>query len=189
MNGDGILALLAAAHIPHDVVRHDAILNVEEGNRLGLPHPEAIAMSLLLCDDRREHFWLAVIPKDARLDLKALRARLGSRRLTFASADETQRLLGLDFGSVSPFGALNDTAHQIPVLIDAAFEDATIAVPLNTNTATVWLPAHDLAALLRTRGSQVEFLPLRPAPCRGAFPEEGGSPRVFDWERNGAGAA
>ena len=142
-----IISLLNAAGIAFEVTEHQPIYTVEEGEALKLPHPEAIARTLFLCDDKHQNFWLVTLPKDKKLDLKALRAQLGSRRLTFAAAEELDAMLNLPPGSV-------------PVIIDAAFKESLIGVPLLTNTATIWLNGADLARMLMQQGHKVNWLAL-----------------------------
>ena len=157
---NGVLALLESAAIKYEVTEHRPIYTVEEGEALKLPHPEAIARTLFLCDDKHHNFWLVTLPKDKKLDLKALRAQLGSRRLTFAAAEELDAMLNLPPGSVTPLGALNDAEGRVPVIIDAAFKESLIGVPLLTNTATIWLNGADLALLLTQQGHKVNWLAL-----------------------------
>lgn len=157
---NGVLALLESAAIKYEVTEHRPIYTVEEGEALKLPHPEAIARTLFLCDDKHHNFWLVTLPKDKKLDLKALRAQLGSRRLTFAAAEELDAMLNLPPGSVTPLGALNDAEGRVPVIIDAAFKESLIGVPLLTNTATIWLNGADLALMLTQHGHKVNWLAL-----------------------------
>ena len=157
---NGVLALLESAAIKYEVTEHQPIYTVEEGEALKLPHPEAIARTLFLCDDKHHNFWLVTLPKDKKLDLKALRAQLGSRRLTFAAAEELDAMLNLPPGSVTPLGALNDAEGRVPVIIDAAFKESLIGVPLLTNTATIWLNGADLALMLMQQGHKVNWLAL-----------------------------
>lgn len=156
-----IISLLNAAGIAFEVTEHQPIYTVEEGEALKLPHPEAIARTLFLCDDKHQNFWLVTLPKDKKLDLKALRAQLGSRRLTFAAAEELDAMLNLPPGSVTPLGALNDAEGRVPVIIiDSAFKERLIGVPLLTNTATIWLNGADLARMLTQQGHKVNWLAL-----------------------------
>ena len=157
---NGVLALLESAAIKYEVTEHRPIYTVEEGEALKLPHPEAIARTLFLCDDKHHNFWLVTLPKDKKLDLKALRTQLGSRRLTFASAEELDAMLNLPPGSVTPLGALNDAEGRVPVIIDSAFKENLIGVPLLTNTATIWLNGADLALMLTQQGHKVNWLAL-----------------------------
>lgn len=157
---NGVLALLESAAIKYEVTEHRPIYTVEEGEALKLPHPEAIARTLFLCDDKHQNFWLVTLPKDKKLDLKALRTQLGSRRLTFAAAEELDAMLNLPPGSVTPLGALNDAEGRVPVIIDAAFKESLIGVPLLTNTTTIWLNGADLALILMQQGHKVNWLAL-----------------------------
>lgn len=157
---NGVLALLESAAIKYEVTEHRPIYTVEEGEALKLPHPEAIARTLFLCDDKHHNFWLVTLPKDKKLDLKALRAQLGSRRLTFAAAEELDSMLNLPPGSVTPLGALNDAEGRVPIIIDAAFKESLIGVPLLTNTATIWLNGADLALMLTQQVHKVTWLAL-----------------------------
>lgn len=157
---NGVLAILESAAIKYEVTEHRPIYTVEEGEALKLPHPEAIARTLFLCDDKHQNFWLVTLPKDKKLDLKDLRAQLGSRRLTFAAAEELDAMLNLPPGSVTPLGALNDAEGRVPVIIDSAFKENLIGVPLLTNTATIWLNGADLALMLTQQGHKVTWLAL-----------------------------
>jgi prolyl-tRNA editing enzyme YbaK/EbsC (Cys-tRNA(Pro) deacylase) len=52
-----------------------------------------------------------------RLDVNhAVKTRLGTRKASFAGADETRELTGMEIGGVTPFGLPAD----LPVLVDAA---------------------------------------------------------------------
>jgi prolyl-tRNA editing enzyme YbaK/EbsC (Cys-tRNA(Pro) deacylase) len=52
-----------------------------------------------------------------RLDVnRTIRSRLGSRKASFAAADETRELTGMEIGGVTPFGLPPD----LPIWVDAA---------------------------------------------------------------------
>lgn len=52
-----------------------------------------------------------VLLADSRLDVNhVIRKRLGSRRVSFASADETRRLTGMEVGGVTPLALPDDIA-------------------------------------------------------------------------------
>lgn len=65
-----IISLLNAAGIAFEVTEHQPIYTVEEGEALKLPHPEAIARTLFLCDDKHQNFWLVTLPKDKKAEFK-----------------------------------------------------------------------------------------------------------------------
>ena len=155
---DAVLSLLQRKEIAYRIVEHKRVFTSEEGKALGLPDGARVAKNLFLRDDKKQQYYLAVVQQNRRLNLKALRARLGSRPLTFASEEDLMRLLGLSKGAVTPFGVLHDEAGQVQVLLDEYFLDGQIGVHPNENTATVWLDAADLAALLAEYAHPVSWL-------------------------------
>ena len=81
------------------------------------------------------------------LDLKALRKRLGSKALSFASAGELESILGVRPGSVSALAILNDKEHTVHFCIDSEFMGGLVAAHPMENTATLFLSTDDLIAL------------------------------------------
>jgi prolyl-tRNA editing enzyme YbaK/EbsC (Cys-tRNA(Pro) deacylase) len=52
-----------------------------------------------------------------RLDVnRAVRDQLGTRKASFAAADETRELTGMEIGGVTPFGL----PYDLPILVDSA---------------------------------------------------------------------
>ena len=63
-----------------------------------------------------ERFAACVLLADSRLDVnRVVRKKLSARRVSFASAQETRDLTGMEIGGVTPFGLPND----MPLWIDA----------------------------------------------------------------------
>ena len=148
--------------VPHEITEHEAAYNMAEMARIKLPYPDCDAKNLFVRDDKRRNYYLITVKGDKRVDLKEFRRRQGTRPLTFASPQELEALLGLTPGSVTPFGLLNDTEHRVHLYIDRDFWQGPglIGVHPNDNTATVWLQAGRLAALLREQGSAVDLVEL-----------------------------
>ena len=155
-----ILQLLEKHHINYIVRKHEPIFTVAEGEALGLPNVQAAVKSLLLTDDKHQSFYLVILPLDKRLDLKELRAKIGSRRLTMASAEELMQLLQLSPGAVTPLGLLQDSEHKVQTFFDAELKENTIATHLDSNTATVWLKCQKLVHLLEEKGHKSTYLSL-----------------------------
>ena len=160
LSEQAILHLLESHHVNYIVRKHEPIYTVAEGKAIGLPNVEAAVKSLLLTDDKRCSFYLVVLPLDKRLDLKELRAKIGSRRLTMASSEELAQLLELAPGAVTPFGLLADAQHRVQTFFASELQDNTIAIPLDSNTATVWLSCHKLVQLIEAQGHRITYLAL-----------------------------
>lgn len=64
-----------------------------------------------------ERFALCVLRATDRLDAnRVVRKKLGARKLSFATADETRRVTGMEIGGVTPLGLPGD----LPIWIDSA---------------------------------------------------------------------
>ena len=160
LKGEEIFALLDDAGVAYEALRHPAVYTIDGLDALELPKKERIAKNLYLRDDKRRHYYLVVAEKGKRADLKALRRTISSRPLSFPSKEETEKLLGVSSGSVSPLGILNDEDRKTKVLIDDFFLGGEIGVHPNENTATLWLKTEDLMEMIRRHGTAVETVVL-----------------------------
>ena len=94
-------------------------ITVEEARALRGEIAGGHCKNLFLKDDKGQ-IWLIVCLEDAQVDLKAAPARIGSRRLSFGKPDLLMEVLGVEPGSVTPFGLINDTGRRVNVVLDAA---------------------------------------------------------------------
>ena len=113
-----LLALLGRLGIETATHRHAPAFTVEEGNRVWGAIPGVHCKNLFLKDGKGK-LWLAVVPADRRVDLKALPARIGAARLSFGSASLLTEVLGIEPGSVTPFAVVNDPGRRVSVVLDA----------------------------------------------------------------------
>ncbi len=155
-----IFELLNNHGIPYEKVAHEAVYTIEEIDRLGLENVENIAKNLFIRDDKKRQYFLLVLKKEKRLDLKLLQTQLNTRRLSFASETDLNKILGLSRGEVTPFGVLNDHEHRVTVLIDMEFKDGEIGIHPNDNTATIWIQAEELFCLIEQFGNSVKWAAL-----------------------------
>lgn len=160
MNKAETLAALAAHGISFEIREHPAIFTMEQMRELHLPHEESIARNLFLRDDKKRAYYLLAVHEEHHADLHRLRELLGSRPLSFASEQDLQRILGLQKGSVTPLGALNDQGHRVRVCLDEEFRGSLIGVHPNENTATIYLQADDLLKMLRDFGESADYAEL-----------------------------
>jgi prolyl-tRNA editing enzyme YbaK/EbsC (Cys-tRNA(Pro) deacylase) len=83
--------------------------------------PEDSANAILVAGkpraDEPQPFALCLVLATHRLDVNGIvRRRLGSRKASFANADQTRSLTGMEIGGVTPFGL----PEPVPIWIDAA---------------------------------------------------------------------
>ena len=159
MNKQEVYEFLQAKGVTYEVTEHKAVYNMDELAEVELPYPEADAKNLFVRDDKKSSYYLITVRGSKRVDLQEFRKVYGTRRLSFASAEDLERLLGLFPGSVTPLGLLNNTEKNVKLFLDSDFgEDDLIGVHPNENTATVWLKAGDLVRLIREHGNEVELI-------------------------------
>ena len=145
---------LNAHGISYEVTDHPAVFNMAELAEIELPYPEVDAKNLFVRDDKKQNYYLITVKGDKRVDLKQFRRQHGLRNLSFAGAEDLMRLLGLEAGSVTPLGLLNDEDCRVIFYLDAEFT-GLIGVHPNDNTATVWMQAEDLKRLIEEHGNPV----------------------------------
>lgn len=146
---DTALGELGVAFTKHE---HQAVFTVGESEALHHAIAGAHTKNLFLKDEAGA-FFLVTIPAEARANLKALPAVIGSRRLSFGKAEDMERLLGISPGSVTPLAAFNDAGRVVSVALDAALAAAeTVNVHPLRNTATVGMSGPDLVRALEAWG-------------------------------------
>ena len=153
MNQAEVYQYLTEHGIDYEVTNHPAVFDMAAVADFPMPHPE------------HRHYYLVTVKGEKRVDLKALSAQEGTRRLSFASEQDLQKYLDLTPGSVTPLGVLNDEQRKVEVMIDQELAAGLVAAHPNVNTATVWLKTSDLVQLLADHGNQVKLvhIPIRNA--------------------------
>lgn len=143
-----LYADLQALGIAYEVVEHAAVFTVEESHAVDADIPGAHTKNLFL-KDAGGQFWLVTVPADLRVDLKALPAAIGSKRVSFGKAEDMERLIGVTPGSVTPLAAISDREGAVNIVLDArlAAADRVNVHPLR-NTATLGLSGGDLVRML-----------------------------------------
>lgn len=157
---DELLQLLDAEHIPYTCEEHEAVLNMADSDGLLLSLSGVRCKNLLL-QDRQGHCFLVMTSASKSLDLTAAARLLGSRRLSFASAEVLLEMLGLRPGALSPLALINDEAHRVRLVIDTALATETVFLlhPLD-NTATIAISREALMHFLAGRGHAPDWLAL-----------------------------
>lgn len=161
MRGEaGLLDDLNALAIPFATYEHVAVFTVAESDVVNAAIPGAHTKNLFLKDNGGA-FWLVTVPSEARVDLKALPAAIGSKRVSFGKAEDMARLLGIAPGSVTPLAAINAGPGSITVVLDEALAAAeTVNVHPLRNTGTLGLSGAAILDLLRHWGHAPMVAPI-----------------------------
>lgn len=144
---------------------HAAVYTVEQSSRLVPPLPGAKTKNLFLRDRKGRRHWLISVKADKRVDLKATAPLLKADKLSFASPERLQKHLGLEPGSVTLLGLVNDRKRAVEVVIDKElWESDRIQCHPLVNTATLSLAHSDVEKFLAGTGHPPQILDI---PRRG----------------------
>ena len=152
---DELFAFLDRLGIAHKTVTHPPLFTVEQSQALRGTIPGGHTKNLFV-KDKKDKVFLLVAPEDAAIELKSMHRLLGaSGRFSFGSADLMRELLGVEPGSVTPFGAINDKDARVNVVLDAAMMKHEILNyhPL-VNTMTTSIASADLVKFLQATGHE-----------------------------------
>jgi Ala-tRNA(Pro) deacylase len=155
-----LLAMLDRLGIAVATVEHPPLFTVDQSRALRGEIPGGHTKNLFL-KDKRNAVFLVIAEEDAALDLKTLHQRIGSARLSFARAELLAELFGVTPGSVTPFGAINDTALRVTIIFDSRLlrHDVLNFHPLS-NDATTSIARDDLLRFLRATGHEPRVVDL-----------------------------
>jgi Ala-tRNA(Pro) deacylase len=153
-----VLVELGIEYAKHE---HPPVFTVEEAEQ----HWEKIegvhCKNIFVRNKKGNQHFLIIVECQKKIDLTSLANRLGQNRFSFASPERMKTYLGLEPGSVSPFGLINDKNKEVRVLIDQDLKkEEKINFHPNANTVTLTLSFPDFERFLDHCGNTVTYLDL-----------------------------
>ena len=97
---------------------HEPATTMEACNAIDAALEVVMCKNLFLCNRQKTSFYLLLMPGDKKFKTKELSHQIGSARLSFADAEDMLKYLDIEPGAVSVMGLMNDTGHQVQLLID-----------------------------------------------------------------------
>lgn len=104
--------------IPYERVDHPRTDTMEACSEIDGLLQADICKNLFLCNRQKTKFYLLMMPGSKKFRTKDLSGQIGSSRLSFAGPEEMQKYLGLEPGSVSVLGLMNDRENKVRLLVD-----------------------------------------------------------------------
>lgn len=154
-----LFAFLDGLGIAVKTVTHPPLFTVADSQSLRGEIAGGHTKNLFL-KDKKDNFFLVTVEEDAIVDLKTIHQAIGAAsRVSFGKAEALMELLGVIPGAVTAFGAINDTAGKVRVVIDEPLlaHGVVNAHPL-TNEATTSITADDLLRFLQATGHEAVIL-------------------------------
>lgn len=150
-----LFAFLDSLGIKHETKEHAPVFTVAESVSLRDEIPGGHTKNLFIRDKKGRYFLLTV-EENATVDLKSVHTLIGgSGRVSFGSAEKLMEYLGVVPGSVTAFGAINDTENQVTFILDADLMENDIinCHPLR-NSATTSIARDDLLRFMKATGHE-----------------------------------
>ncbi len=156
-----ILDILDKNNIKYELIEHEAVYTMEDVDRLNIKDKGIEVKNLFLRDDKGKNHYLIVAKEDTNIDIKELKNKIQSTRLSFASEERLNKYLKLTRGCVSPFGVLNDNLKEVKVFIDMNLKDKdSIGVHPNENTSTIFISTSDIERIIKAHGNYVSYVSI-----------------------------
>ena len=153
--------LLNKLDIPFEYHEHPPVATIEAAITHWKDYNSGRCKNIFFRNHKGDRHYLVILEHLRQLDIHDLEKRLKQGKLSFASDKRLKQFLGVEPGSVSPFGLINDTSNNVHVFIDKKLSDSEkLAFHPNVNTATLVIKRSDLLRFLDYTGNSHEFLKL-----------------------------
>jgi len=131
----------------------------EEANLLVPPLPAAKTKNLFVRDRKGRCCFLVVVGYEKVVDLKALSSLLGVSKLSLASPERLRRYLGVDPGSVTILGVVNDSNKEVEIIVDEdLWGSKAFRCHPPVNTSTLVISRENIKRFLDITGHKLRIL-------------------------------
>ncbi len=145
------------------VYEHPAVFSVDEAE-IHCKHVKGMHCKNLFLKEKEcvvPRYFLVVMDAFKRLNINQLAKLLGVKKLTFGSPDELFSYLGLTPGSVSPLGLINNTNHEVVVIVDHdVWDAASVNFHPNINTASLEFTREQFHLLMESFANEKKVVKL-----------------------------
>lgn len=149
-------------NINYTVEEHEAVFTIEEVDKSGVFSKGVGCKNLFLRDGSGKRHFLLIAEEHTPVNIKEVQHQIGSSRLSFGSPERLMKYLGVEGGSVSPFGVLNDENCDVEVIFEKRLVgEKCLGFHPNLNTATVWLSFDDIKRVIEKHGNDIMYVDLQ----------------------------
>jgi Ala-tRNA(Pro) deacylase len=156
-----LYTVLGELSIGFEYHEHPPIATIEAAIVHWKDYKSGRCKNIFFRNHKGDKHYLVILEHLQQVNIHDLEKRLKQGKLTFASDKRLKQYLGVEPGSVTPFGLINDKEKNVHVFIDAELKKyERLAFHPNVNTATLVIKTTDLIRFLEFTGNSYEFLPL-----------------------------
>lgn len=156
-----VLDFLNQLNIKYEIYEHKPLPTIEIAMEVWKDIDSTHCKNLFFRNHKGNRHYLVILNSIHKLDIRDLEQRLKQGKISFASQKRMDKYLGLNAGSVSPFGLINDPENHVHVFLDQnLLRSEKISFHPNINTASVVISFNDFIKYLEHTGNTFEFLEL-----------------------------
>ncbi|MBQ7540700.1 MAG: prolyl-tRNA synthetase associated domain-containing protein [Clostridia bacterium] len=131
--------------IPYVRVDTDDAITMDDCVAIAERLQTPIVKTLLLCNRQQTNFYLFVTTSDKPFSTKNFSHAMGISRVSFASGEQLESMLGTKVGSASVLSLLHDPDNRVQLVLDKqAFEAEWYGCSDTTTTGYMKLPTAEL---------------------------------------------
>lgn len=156
-----VLTTLKQWDIPFTMYEHPPLPTIEIALEYWKDIKATHCKNLFFRNHKGDKHYLIVFECHQQMAIHQIEKILKQGKISFASEQRMDKYLGLKPGSVSPFGLINDSQHQVKLFLDKNLKDATLlSFHPNDNTASLVVKNSDFINYLNYCGGEWEFIEL-----------------------------
>ena len=153
--------LLENLSIEFEYHEHPPLATIEDAKIHWENYNSGRCKNIFFRNHKGDRHYLVILEHLRQLNIKDLEKRLKQGKLTFASDQRLKKYLGVEPGSVSPFGLINDIEKHVHLFIDEKLNEFDrLTFHPNINTASLVISKHDFIKFLEYTGNSYEFIRL-----------------------------
>lgn len=153
--------LFSQISIQFEYHEHPPLATIEEAIIHWKDYNSGRCKNIFFRNHKGDRHYLVILEHLRQLNIHDLEKRLKQGKLTFASDKRLMKYLGLEPGSVSPFGLINDKERHVHLFIDEKLKGSDrLAFHPNVNTASIVISKMDFLKFLEYTGNKYEFIKL-----------------------------
>ena len=138
-----LFEILDKLEIKYELLEHGAVYTVDEAKKLD-NMLEGIGCKNLFLTNKKGKYFLVMIHEDKRANIKEIESLVDCKHLSFGKEEDLKEVLGLEAGSCTPLGIVNDKENKVVLVFDKDLVDKKVLCHPNKNTATLSLDFSDL---------------------------------------------
>ncbi len=152
---------LDAHSLKYDIYHHEPSPTIEIAMQNWRADGSLHCKNLFFRNHKGNRHYLVCFDCSQSLAIHDLEHRLHQGKLSFASPERMMRWLGLEPGSVSPFGLINDEQNHVHLFLDQTIRNHDLlSFHPNDCRATVVISREEFERYLQMVGNTYEYLEL-----------------------------